>query len=198
MARDQDTNVARVYALSALELAESEGVAEEIGEEAEALLALLDGNAEIEAVFASPLVDTQERQDLLDKVFRGRLSDLFVDTLQVMNRKGRAGQLRAFAGCYAEELEKARNIIEVSVTTAIELTDEQRERLSGAVEKITGMRARLDEKQNPDLLGGLVLQVGDRKIDSSVATELEQMKARFLERGSQELLGERTHVSDAD
>ncbi|MEE8137707.1 MAG: ATP synthase F1 subunit delta [Thermoanaerobaculia bacterium] len=191
---EQTLAVAAVYADSLLELAEDQGVAETILEELAGLVEMLDANAGIEGFFISPLVDMEGRREALDRALGGRASDLLLDTLQVMNRKGRLGLVRALAEAYWRALEELRGEVEVQVTTAVPLGEEIRQRLAESTSGLTGRKARLIEQVDPALLGGMVITIGDRKIDTSVATELQKMHAKLLERASREIQSGRRYV----
>ncbi len=184
---DQTLAVAAIYARSLLELAAEQGIEETLLEELEGVVSQLDADADIGDYFASPLVDAEERRAVLEKALRGRASDLLLDTLQVMNRKGRLAFVRALAEAYRLALEELRGEVDVVVTTAVPLGEEIRRRLVETVSALAGRKARVAEEVDPDLLGGVVIRFGDRKIDASVATGLRRIHTRLLERASQEI-----------
>lgn len=178
--------LARLYAGSMLELAGRDGAGELLAE-LDALVALLDARPEVDALLDDPLLGAARREELLERTLRGRASDLLVDSLQVIRRKGRLGLLRSIARAYREAYDEAEGRIPVEVTTAVPLDDRLRERLRAAVSRFTGMSAVLEERVDADLVGGVVLRVGDRKIDTSVAGELERIHDVLVERASREI-----------
>lgn len=184
---DRELTVARVYAESLLGLAEEAGRADELLEELDGLVDLLDRDRDLGAFFASPLVDEEARRETIEKTLRGELSDLMVDTLQVMNSKGRLGLLRALAITYRQELDRLRGRVDASVASAVPLTDDLRRRLRETLERVTGRRVRLTETVDPDLIGGLVVAVDDRKIDYSLASDLRQLDDQLRDRATREI-----------
>jgi F-type H+-transporting ATPase subunit delta len=184
---DDQLAVARVYSRAMLEIAEKQGEADQLLAELTDLAALLARDPEIAAVFASPLVDVEAKAKLLEKVFRGRASDLLVDSLLVINRKERLDILPAVAESYRREHRDLRGVADVYVKTAVPLSEALRERLTAAASRFTGLNARLVESVEPGLLGGMVLQVGDEKIDASVASRLKALSESLLRRGSEEI-----------
>lgn len=193
----QTLAVAAVYAHAMLELAAEQGLSESVEAELGALVKeLLDDNPSIDRFFTSPLVDAEARQAALEKSFRGRASDLLVDGLQVLNRKGRLGLIRALAEAYRLALEEQQGEIDVEVATALPLPEAMRRRLTEATARVSGKKARLLEKVEPALLGGMVVRIGDRKIDSSLATQLGEIHARLLERASEEIQAGRRYAED--
>lgn len=181
---NRDLAVARVYARSLLALAEEDGISDGVQPELAGLAAEVEGHPELAAFLASPLVGERHRAEALEAMFRGRLADLVLDTLQVMNGKGRLGLLRALALAFQEELDRLRGRVDVAVTTAIPLSDELRERVRSVVAERSGKQPRLVESVDPEILGGIVLRIGDRKLDASVANELRHMDQRLRDRMS--------------
>lgn len=184
---DQMLSVARVYADAMLQLALDRGEAESLNDELTELVRLYERDPGFRDFVASPLVDAEEREASLEKAFRGRASELLVDSLQVLNRKGRMRLLPAVAEVYRRAYREHLRQVEVDVTSAVALRDDQRERLKAAIRRSTGRDAILSESVDPTLMGGLVVRLEDRKIDASVATQLENLNATLLDRASREI-----------
>lgn len=184
---DQMLSVARVYADAMLQLAHRRDEAESLNEELAELARLYESDPSFRDFVASPLVDADDRQASLEKAFRGRASELLVDSLQVLNRKGRMRLLPAVAEVYRRAYREHLRQVEVDVTSAVALRDDQRERLKAAIRRSTGRDAILSESVDPTLMGGLVVRLEDRKIDASVATQLENLNATLLDRASREI-----------
>ena len=192
---EQELAVARLYAEAMRRLAPAGAERSMLGE-LEELLDLLDRRPEIERMFTSPLVDTDSRRQTLERAFRGQVSDLLLDSLQVMNQKGRLGLVRAFTAAYRQEIERAEGIVEVQVTSAVPLGEEQRRQVETAAGRMVGATARLAETVDPSLIGGMVIKAGDRKVDTSVSAEIEAVGARLMKRSSKELLSGKSYLSE--
>jgi F-type H+-transporting ATPase subunit delta len=184
---DRQLAVARVYAESLFALAEERGEADAALVELDGLAGLLETEPDLEAFFASPLVDQKARRRVLDESLGERVSELVVDTLQVMNGKGRLGLLAALAVAYRKVLDERRGRVDVGVATAVELVAALRDRLVSTLERITEREVRLAETVDPELLGGMVVSVGDRKIDYSLATDLRQLDDKLRDRATSEI-----------
>lgn len=189
---DRQMALARVYSKAMLSLAEEQGEADELLAELQELVKSLDQNPELEQLLSSPLVEVEDRAAVLEKLFRSRASDLLVDSLQVVNRKGRLGVLRAIAEGYRVEHRDLRGIADASVRTAVPLTDAQRGQVREAVARFTGKQAHLFEKVDPAILGGIVIEVDGRKIDGSVASRLRELGQALEQRASQEIVRSRS------
>ncbi len=181
--------VARVYAFALLGLVEESGLADTVGGELEALAREVSSDRVVAGFLASPLVGEGERRAVLEKALRGRLQDLTVDALQVMNRKGRLALVPALAVSYRRELDRRRGRVDVDVASAVPLSPALRERLQTTLARATGREPVLRERVEADLVGGLRLAIGDRKIDGSIAAQLRRLDSRLLERAPRSVEG---------
>lgn len=185
--------VASVYAAAMLELASARGAADSLRAELDEIARLASIDRGFAAFLSNPLIDDERRAESLERMFRGKASDLLVDSLQVINRKGRIGLVPEIAVAYAGRHDAQRGVVEVEVASAVALDDGQRDRLRAAVRAATGNEPRLVERVDKQLLGGLVVRIGDRKADSSIATRLRTLSEALLARASREILSG-THV----
>ena len=189
--------MARIYARSAFSLAEEQDATQSLQDELEELVKQLDREPALERFLSSPLVETGERQQTLDRLFKGKMSEVLLDTLQVMNKKGRSGLVRALEVAYRQEFEDRTGRVTVNVRTAVALTEELRQKLVEATSRFTGREASLIEAVDESLIGGMILRVGDQKVDSSVAKELRQLETQFLERASRESQNDAAYIVDS-
>src|SRR5438552_11849604 len=119
--------VALAYAQSLLELANEQKQAEAIGQELAVLRQLVDENPSFREVLTNPSVSVAERQELLDKIFHGKVSPLVFNTLGVLNKKNRLGLISQIAQGYADLLDEQLGKVEVDLRVAQKLTPEQLE-----------------------------------------------------------------------
>lgn len=186
-ATDKEFAIAKVYAVAMLQLAETRKESDQLLEEITSLAAYLEKNHEFEAFLSSPMVDAKARQKTVEKLFRGKLSDLCVDSMQVMNNKDRLGLLRQVAKAYRLAHEELRGVVEVHVRAAIALPDDVKAQLEKFAAKYTGKKPLIVPHLDDSLIGGLVVQIGDRKFDMSVATHLREIGRLLLDRASRDI-----------
>lgn len=192
---EKQVAVARVYSRAMYDLAESGGVTEALLEELQDLLALLLDRDDLRAFIHSPMVDQEEREKVLERIFRGRASDLLVDSLQILNKNGRLGFLHTIVGTFREAYQTHHGHIDVQVTSAAPLSATARQGLAAAATRLTGREAVLVETVDEALLGGMVVRVGDRKIDTSVRTELFKLRHTLEERSALEIYRSRQEAA---
>jgi F-type H+-transporting ATPase subunit delta len=189
--------IAGVYARALLDIADKSGAADSVREELDGLVALANRDSAFAHFLESTVIDVDQRRASLEKMFRGRLSDLVLDTLQVLNRKDRLMLLEEVARQYVLALEESRNEVEITVTTAKPLDESSRTELMEALKRHTGAGPVVTEEVDENLIGGMIVRVGDEKIDFSVATKLRRLHQLLLERASHEIHSGRHYYEGA-
>lgn len=195
---DRNREVGRLYGESILRVAEEQGQAEALLDELNGVVEQLDRSPELEGFLASPLIEEESRTHVIEEAFRGKASDLLVDSLQVINRKGRLDALRFIVAAYAAALRSLRGWMEVRVRTAVPLSEPLRRELMSALEASTRRKPALTELVEPALLGGLVIEIEGRRIDASVASRLHDLSEVLMTRASREIhRGGAAYVSES-
>lgn len=189
-------DLARIWAVALLRVAEEKGVSDAVLGEIEEIARYGEENPGFARVFLSSIGAADQRRAAFERILRGRVSEVFADFVQVLDRKGRSGLLPAVARAYRAALQAARGIVDVEVVSVAPLGGAERERVAAAVRRRTGLEARLIERIDPSLLGGLVVRVRDSKFDSSLRTRLERMRHALLERATREIIQDRTQPSE--
>ncbi len=187
--------IGKVYAASLYALAQEQGVSEAVRDELNDLASFVEGNPKFADFLSNPTVDVDARTKVIDKAFRGRLNDMVVDVLQVMNRGNRMVLVGALASAFVAIHEERAGGVEVQIRTAVPLSDAARVRVQAVISKKTGKNAKIKESVDPSLLGGLVVRVGDDKLDASVARKLAELSVKMLERASREIYSGREYIS---
>jgi F-type H+-transporting ATPase subunit delta len=188
---EKETAVARIYSEALFQVATAGRQEADVLEQLGDLASLAADQRSFADFLASPMIDAKDRAVSIEKMFRGRLGDVVVDALQVINRKGRLALVPAIAEQFRQLLRDRDQRVDVSVRTAIPLTDGLREEIKAAVAKFTGRQPDLHETVEPELIGGIVLQVEDRKVDASVLHEIGKYRRRFADRGRREIFRSR-------
>ena len=182
--------VARVYAESLFKAAGSE--VETVGEELHDLVYVAFKKLpDLYAFFSSGTIATSTKKELIEKYFYGQASDSLVNFLQVLNNHNRLALLPTIAGSYRELVDEKNKRVPVFVTSAVALDDGQREALKKQLNSLFHFEPMLEETIDPELLGGLVVRVGDWQFDGTAKARLNQLKNQLLERSSHEIQGRR-------
>jgi F-type H+-transporting ATPase subunit delta len=194
---DRDLAVGRLYAEAMLTLAEERDSSEALLDELRELVEFLDRSPKVEHFLSSLMVDEEGRARVLDDLFKSQASELLLDSLQVINRKGRLGQLRAIVESYRAALRDLRGWVDVKVRTAVPLDEAQRGRLQNAIAASTGRKPALIERVDRALIGGLVVEFEGKKFDASVASRLQDVSEALLARASREIHSGTVYVAES-
>ncbi|MCP3958675.1 MAG: ATP synthase F1 subunit delta [bacterium] len=196
-ADDKQMAVAHVYARAVHDLAKARGEADQLAEEMEEIVGYLKRDEDFASFLASPLIEAEDREKTLEKLLRGKASDLLVDALQVINRKERLGLLAAVAKAYHLQHQEHLGRVDVHVRSAVALDDRLRQRLVTVLGKHSGKQPMLIEEVDESLIGGMVLRVEDEKIDSSVVHEIDRLRRALRARSETEIYRSRRAAAEA-
>ncbi len=182
---DESRQVARIYAEALYKAAEQHGQQGEVLDELNGLVHdVFKQDAGLELFLTSAAIGKHRKEEALRNAFTGRANEAFVQFLQVLNAHDRLGALRAIAHAYQVMHERKSHRFHASVRSAVALTDEERGRLVDDLKGMAGREPILEESIDPELLGGLVVRVGDWVYDTSVRTRLETIRNELIERSS--------------
>ncbi len=179
--------IADVYAAALFALAREAGTVDTVRGELEELVQLVERDPALAAFLSSSAIDAAQRRDSLERVLRGRVSDVLLSTLQVLNAHGRVHLLQPLLRSFVARQEEAAGQIEAVVTTAVELTAAQRADTEAVVSAVSGKKPLVEFVVDPEILGGLVLQMGGYRFDHSVRRHLYAARQQMAERSARGL-----------
>ena len=171
---DDSGTMSRPYAVAAFAQAQEEGKVQEWSDML-ALLALVCEDATMKGLVANPKVNKAELQGLVLDVCGDKLSDTGKNFARLLVANGRMGLAADIERQFASERAKMEGRREVSVTSAFELSDAQRDDIAGKVSKRLGAEVDLSVSVDPALIGGVVIRAGDLVIDASLRGRLAQL-----------------------
>jgi len=180
--KEETMVVADLYAGALLDAAEDAEQQRELAAQLADLVAYVDRDRDFARFLIAATVDPEARRASLERLFRGRMSDLLVNLLQVMNRRRRLELVRMVSRCVQLRLEEQRQQQEVTVQTAVPLVHELRMAIQRIVGMWVGKTAILVEEVRPELIGGLVVRVKDKLIDGSLRRRLQELRAKLRDR----------------
>ena len=167
--------IATVYSRSLFEVAQEHDALDEIHDQLGEFADALDGNRELQVFFFSPYFSSQEKMEGIGKVVEGG-NEYFVRFLEVLAERHRLPAIfrirRAFDALWAEE----NKLLPVRITSAVELDEGTAKSIGERIEEQTGQRIELTQTVDPNVVAGLVIQVGNMVLDSSVRGRLEQLR----------------------
>lgn len=176
----EDTSVSGLagrYAVALLELADEQRSLDAVAEDLRGLAGAIDESGDLRAMIRSPLIgrDQQSRAmaAILDKAGVGDLARRFV---LVVAGNGRLFALPRMIRVYLAELARRRGEVTAEVTAAAALSDAQQAALTDSLRRAVGAKVQVDLKVDPSIIGGLVVKVGSRMVDSSLSSKLRRLQ----------------------
>ncbi|PSQ97152.1 MAG: F0F1 ATP synthase subunit delta [Bacteroidetes bacterium SW_11_64_17] len=173
--------VTRRYATALYEEADQAGVLEVVDEDVLMLRRSLESNRELSRFFESPVIPQEKKDTIIQELLGNRIEGLTMRFLRLLVQKDRETLTKAILDEYQSLRDEHRGIVDAEVTVAHPLSGEDRETLVEVLEEKTEKDIRLHLSEDPDLIGGVVIRIGDRVFDGSVRNQLNVLRDRFRE-----------------
>ena len=170
------TTTSREYAEALFELDVQAGLTKETSEGLETVISALLQTPAYKALLASPAIPKEERLSALDSTFRGKIPDILLAILRMMVSRGHVSALNGMARDYDELARGYRGESIAVVTSAVELKEAETVALRAKLEKKLNRKVILQCRVNPELIGGIRVEVDGRIIDGSIRNKLEEIK----------------------
>jgi len=168
----------RIYARALFEAAQDKGRLGVVRGQLEELVAAIDEVPELAAILANPETESRVKADVLERVLGGA-DELVRNFVRLVAEKGRAGEIREIEAEFEALVAAEERILDVELTTATELSDEEFGRILGRIEQASGHKVQGSRSVDPALIGGLVLQAGSLRLDASVRGRLERLRQQL-------------------
>lgn len=175
---EHHSSLSLTYARSLLELAEERDEVEPVANDMGSLKQLLEDNPIFGEILRDPAINRAERQSVLDATLKDA-QPLVGRFVQLLSDRDRIGRLPQIVAAFEYLLDQKLGKVEVDVTVATKLDDAQLEDVRERVGKALGKDAVIHQYVDEEIIGGMILKVGDKVIDASVRRQLEAMRERL-------------------
>lgn len=177
-----------VYAKALLGASEKAGNTETVMAELDSVVRdVLTRLPRLEQLLSSPRVPFESKEQVLERAFGGKMSSQVLNFLKVIVARGRFQSLRAVNEAAKRLYNELRGRVEVQVTTATPIDDATREMLVAKLRSSLGRDIDLQMRLEPDVIGGLVIRIGDTVYDGSVANQLQKLGDELVSRATQRM-----------
>jgi F-type H+-transporting ATPase subunit delta len=165
----------RLYARALFQAAEDAGKLEQVASELSELATAIAETPALQLLLRNPQIDPPEKADVLAELSAGA-DELVRNFVRLVAEKGRAAEIPEMSAELDALVARAQNRLAVELITAHELSDEEARSIVETIEKASGRTVEASRSVDPDLVGGIVLQVGSFRADGSVRGRLERLK----------------------
>jgi len=174
--------LADTYAQGLLDNVPDNDRAEEIADELDAIVRLFDEIEGFETLLIQAMLTRTQRDALVERVFSGRVSELAEAFVTVVGRRNRLSVIRPAAGQFRKLLNIRKGLLEVHVTTSAPLDADRHAEITEMISKELGSEVILIGHVDEDMLGGIVVRVGDRVYNASLSLSIEKLSNRLARR----------------
>ncbi len=175
-----DYRVAIRYVKALLGLAQEQGAVEDLHSDMQLIAGVCRTNFDFVSMLRSPIVRHDKKRTVLEKIFKDKVHPLTLAVIGILTRKNREALLPGIATEFHHAYNEFKGIQKAVITTTIPLDNNLRKEIEGIVK---GMGERklieLEEKVDAKLIGGFVLQVGDKQLDASISSKLKSLRVLF-------------------
>lgn len=173
--------ISKIYGDALFDLCVEEDCLDAAAQEVLAVQEALAGNAEFSRLLDNPDVGKTEKLNLIEKIFKGRVSDYMVGFLRIVVDKQRYRELDHIWDYFIARVKEYRKIGVACVTSPQELSAEWKARIERKLLDTTGyVKMEMDYRVDPALIGGLVIRIGDTVVDSSIQSKLTDIGRRLM------------------
>jgi len=167
--------IAQVYARALFEVARERDILDEIHDELGAFTKALNENRELAVFFFSPYFSGEEKKDGLERAVTGA-DPIFMNFLETLLERHRMPVIFRITAQFEQLWDEENKLLPVEVTSAVELDSETVQSIGKRIGEQTGQKVELTSTVDPDILGGLVVRVGNFVLDASIRNRLNQLR----------------------
>lgn len=136
-------------------------------------------NPDFVIVLKSPIIKSDKKIAIIQAIVKGKLSPIVDGFIKIIATHRREGYLVEIAHSFVAQYKEYNKVSIAEITSSTKLDDAQRKKIAEAVKKVVGQEVELVEKINADIIGGLIVRVGDRQFDGSISRKLKELKKGF-------------------
>lgn len=175
-----DSRAASRYAKSLLGLAIEQKSVEQVAEDMKLFIKVIEQNNAFALMLRNPIIKHDKKRDILEKLFKGKVNALTLAIFDIITRKNREPLLASIAREFQNQYNEFKSIGKATITTATPLDAKLRAEFEQMVKTLSNKKqVELAEKVDASMIGGFVLNVGDRQIDASIKSKLKSLKVEF-------------------
>ncbi len=175
----KETRVASRYAKSLLGLAIEQNLLDEAYNDMKLVSETCNSSRDLALLLKSPIVKTDKKLGIIDAVFKGKLGKLSQSFINIITNKRREYLLENIADEFVAQYKTHKQIVTAKVTSAVKLDDAIKTKVLALVKRAENKEVELVETIDEDIIGGVIVRVGDKQIDASILRAINDLKQEF-------------------
>ena len=175
---------ARKYSNALFQSAKEAGKTEKVYDDIVFISETIDTNVGLKNALLNPIVSLSDKKDIVQKLFSVHIEKITLDFIFLLLEHNRLDCLNEVVNCYNQASNKLNNIITPTVISAVELNDEQKNRIISKLENKTNKKVLPEYTVKPDIIGGIIIEIDDKTIDCSIKTKFDNMRKQLTKGNS--------------
>jgi F-type H+-transporting ATPase subunit delta len=167
------------YAKALLDLSLEKGEIEKVYADMQLIHKICKDSKDLQLLLESPVVKTDKKQDILKAIFTDKVNKLTMSFLLILTAKKREGILKDVAASFIEKYYEHKNILRTVIRSVSGVSDTVKSKVKALVKATYNSEVEIVEEYDAKLIGGFILKVGDKQIDTSVKAKLEKLRRNF-------------------
>lgn len=175
----KNKKIARKYSNALLETALEKGIVSKVYDDLVFICETIKSNNQLQEVFYSPIIAVEDKKDIIEKLFSAHIDKATLDFIYLLIDSNRTDALSEILNQYSASYNKHNNVVKPLVISAVELSENQKSRI---IEKLQNKMTKTIQPEyqiNPEIIGGLVIEIDDKTIDCSLKTKFDNMKKQL-------------------
>ncbi|HIX54271.1 MAG TPA: ATP synthase F1 subunit delta [Candidatus Sphingobacterium stercoripullorum] len=175
--------VATRYAKALIDSAEQQSKLETVKEDMQGVAKLFKQNSSLQYTLANPIIGPDKKQQIIKALLSGKVDNLVIDFFLLLIRKGRGNVIVDTTNEFLNSYRSQQGIVQATVRSAESLSEEEMNKLRSKLQSETGLIVELTNIVDPSLIAGFVIQVGDIRLNNSIAGKLNRLERHFQQQG---------------
>ncbi|NLG02651.1 MAG: ATP synthase F1 subunit delta [Clostridia bacterium] len=168
--------ISKIYGDALYELSIERNMTDALMDEVRAVITIFSDNPQFDKLMKHPKIVREEKEEIIEQIFKGRVSDELTGFLKIMITNDRYKDLMPTLAYYEDRVKELKNIGIAYVTTAVEMSDTQKKEIrQRLIDTTKYVEMEMNYEVDADLIGGIVIRIGDRVVDSSIRTKLNDL-----------------------
>ena len=168
--------VLRPYATALFDIAKEQSEVEEFAAQVTTVIDVIEENSQFMELLLHPKIMLDEKVQLIHTVFSGKVAEEITGILTIIVRKGRQNVLLDILKAFLEMVSEYHGVVKATITSAVKLNNDQLAQIKGNIEKTTNKNVEVHTEINKNLIGGMIIRVGDNVVDASILGRLQTLK----------------------
>lgn len=173
------TRITSRYAKSLLFLSIERDILDNILEDMKYVQSIFSNNRDFTLLLKSPIVKTEKKQRILKKIFSSQINEISMKFISILTAKKRELYLEGIAQSFINQYKSHKNIEDATIITAVQIDDMTKREILSFISKQENKKIQLKEIIDENIIGGAIIKMGDKQLDTSISKTIKQLKQTF-------------------